>query len=93
VSGHGHLDGQGDGWSGFTAVEAIDFAAAELEPRDPRPGDPVLIHGKITSIHEGTATVAVYRSDPVGQSIAVQCGALELDETHGDGGTPAEPGQ
>lgn len=49
-------------------------------PRDPAVGDPVLIKGRIMGIDAGTATIAVYRTDPVGLTIPVQCGALELDE-------------
>jgi hypothetical protein len=45
--------------------------------KDPEPGDFVKLSGKILSIHEGTALVEVYRSDPVGLRVPVQCGALE----------------
>jgi hypothetical protein len=45
--------------------------------KDPEAGDFVKIRGRIVSIHEGTALVEVYRSDPVGMLIPVQCGALE----------------
>lgn len=54
--------------------------------RDPRVNDPVLVRGRITQINAGTATVAVYRSDPVGLTMPVQCGALELDESPAAGG-------
>jgi hypothetical protein len=53
---------------------------------DPAVGDPVILHGRIKSIHEDVALVEVYRSYPVGGTVAVQCGALELDETTDDGG-------
>jgi hypothetical protein len=45
--------------------------------KDPEPGDFVKLSGKILAIHEGTALVEVYRSDPVGLSVPVHCGALE----------------
>lgn len=45
--------------------------------KDPEAGDFVKLSGKILAIHEGTALVEVYRSDPVGLSVPVQCGALE----------------
>ena len=57
---------------------------------DPAVGDPVVIRGTIRAIIEGTALVEVYRSYPVGGTVAVQCGALELDETPEDGGTVPE---
>lgn len=57
---------------------------------DPQVGDPVILRGRIKSLIEGVALVEVYRTYPVGGTVAVQCGALELDESTGDGGT-AEP--
>ncbi len=54
-------------------------------PRDPQVGDRVVIRGRITHIDAGTASVAVYRTDPVGLTVPVQCGALELDEHPGTG--------
>jgi hypothetical protein len=53
---------------------------------DPAVGDPVILRGRILKIEEGVALVEVYRSYPVGGTVAVQCGALELDETPDDGG-------
>lgn len=53
---------------------------------DPAVGDPVILRGRILKIEEGVALVAVYRTFPVGGTVAVQCGALELDETTDDGG-------
>jgi hypothetical protein len=59
---------------------------------DPAVGDPVILRGRIKSITEGVALVEVYRSFPVGGTVAVQCGALELDESADghDGGVPAD---
>jgi hypothetical protein len=54
------------------------------EPTDPAVGDPVILRGRILKIEEGVALVAVYRTYPTGGTVAVQCGALELDETHVD---------
>jgi hypothetical protein len=48
--------------------------------KDPEAGDFVKVSGKIISIHEGTALVEVYRSDPPGLRVPVQCGALEHAE-------------
>lgn len=45
--------------------------------KDPKAGDFVKLSGKILAIQEGTALVEVYRSDPPGLRVAVQCGALE----------------
>jgi hypothetical protein len=56
---------------------------------EPAVGDPVILRGRIKSLIEGVALVEVYRSYPVGGTVAVQCGALELDESVHDGGTPA----
>jgi hypothetical protein len=57
---------------------------------DPAVGDPVIIRGRIKAIDEGVALVEVYRSYPVGGTVAVQCGALELDErTEMDTAVPA----
>ena len=56
---------------------------------EPAVGDPVILRGKILRLDAGVALVEVYRSYPVGGTVAVQCGALELDETEGDGGVPA----
>jgi hypothetical protein len=61
---------------------------AETET-DPQVGDPVILRGHIKSLIEGVALVEVYRTFPVGGTVAVQCGALELDESVHDGGTPA----
>lgn len=57
---------------------------------DPKAGDPVILHGRIKSLMDGVALVEVYRSFPVGGTVAVQCGALELDETPDDGGIVPE---
>lgn len=57
--------------------------------KDPEPGDFVKLSGKILSIHEGTALVEVYRSDPVGLRVAVQCGALEHVEPNVEVGLAA----
>jgi hypothetical protein len=62
------------------------------EDNDPAVGDPVILRGRIKSIDAGVALVEVYRSYPVGGTVAVQCGALELDETEGDGGVKDDPG-
>jgi hypothetical protein len=48
---------------------------------DPQAGDPVILRGRIKSLIDGVALVEVYRTFPVGGTVAVQCGALELDET------------
>jgi len=56
---------------------------------DPAAGDPVILRGRIKSVQDGVALVEVYRSFPVGGTVAVQCGALELDET--SDGTVAAP--
>ena len=45
--------------------------------KNPESGDFVKQNGKILSIYEGTAMVEVYRSDPAGLRVPVQCGALE----------------
>jgi len=57
---------------------------------DPEVGDPVILRGKILSIHEGLAVVEVYRSFPLDLRVPVQCGALEYDEAADsvDGGVP-----
>jgi hypothetical protein len=52
--------------------------------KDPEPGDFVKLSGKILSICEGTALVEVYRSDPVGLRVPVQCGALEHVEPNAE---------
>lgn len=52
--------------------------AAEV-PRDPQPGDPVLVRGTVKQVDGGSAHVALYRSDPPGVRVIMQCGALELD--------------
>jgi len=52
--------------------------------KDPEPGDFVKLAGKILSIYEGTALVEVYRSDPVGLRVPVQCGALEHVEPNAE---------
>lgn len=44
--------------------------------KDPEPGDFVKLNGKILGIYEGAAMVEVYRSDPAGLRVPVQCGAL-----------------
>jgi hypothetical protein len=56
---------------------------------DPQAGDPVILRGRIKSLIDGVALVEVYRTFPVGGTVAVQCGALELDETQDDGAAPA----
>jgi hypothetical protein len=60
------------------------------EQNDPAAGDAVILRGRIKNITEGVALVEVYRSYPVGGTVAVQCGALELDESGDalDGGVP-----
>lgn len=45
--------------------------------KDPEAGDFVKLNGKIISVNAGTALVEVYRSDPAGLRVPVQCGALE----------------
>jgi hypothetical protein len=56
---------------------------------DPAVGDPVILRGRIKAIDSGVALVEVYRTYPVGGTVAVQCGALELNETP-DGPDEAE---
>lgn len=56
---------------------------------EPAVGDPVILRGRILKLDGGVALVEVYRSYPVGGTVAVQCGALELDESAHDGDTPA----
>jgi hypothetical protein len=63
---------------------------ADVAGTDPAAGDHVILRGKILRIDEGVALVEVYRTYPVGGTVAVQCGALDLDETAGDGGVQAE---
>lgn len=60
------------------------------EQTDPQVGDPVILRGRIKSLIDGVALVEVYRTFPVGGTVAVQCGALELNESTGDGGVPAD---
>jgi len=61
------------------------------EDNDPAVGDPVILKGRIKSIDEGVALVEVYRSYPLGCTVPVQCGALELDETpHDDDTVPGD---
>jgi hypothetical protein len=55
---------------------------------DPQAGDPVILRGRIKSLIDGVALVEVYRTFPVGGTVAVQCGALELDETQDGGDVP-----
>ena len=55
---------------------------------DPQVGDPVILRGRIKSLMDGVALVEVYRTFPVGGTVAVQCGALELDETPDTGTVP-----
>lgn len=57
--------------------------------KDPEPGDFVKLSGRIVAVHEGTALVEVYRSDPVGLRVPVQCGALEHVEAHAGDAVPA----
>lgn len=60
------------------------------EQTDPQVGDPVILRGRIKSLSGGTALVEVCRSYPDGGTVAVQVGALELDETRlGHGATAA----
>lgn len=59
------------------------MAAAE-----PAEGDPVILRGRIIRLDAGVALVEVYRSYPVGGTVAVQCGALDLDETTDDNVVP-----
>jgi hypothetical protein len=56
--------------------------------KDPEPGDFVRLSGRIISVGAGTALVEVYRSDPVGMRIPVQCGALEHVEPAAGGDDP-----
>lgn len=58
---------------------------------DPAAGDPVILRGRIRKIDGDVAMVEVYRSYPTGitvavGTVAVQCAALERDESGGDGG-------
>src|SRR6266567_3521337 len=50
---------------------------------DPAVGDPVILRGRILKIDAGVALVEVYRSYPAGWTVAVQCGALELERRPG----------
>lgn len=61
---------------------------AMAEQTEPAVGDPVILRGIILKLAEGVALVEVYRTYPVGGTVAVQCGALELNEAGHDGGTP-----
>jgi hypothetical protein len=58
--------------------------------KDPEAGDFVTLSGRIVSVNRGTALVEVYRSDPVGLRVPVQCGALEHVEPVADADRPAE---
>jgi len=49
--------------------------------KDPEIGDFVKMQGRICNIHQGTAMVEIYRSDPPGVVVAIQCGALEHVES------------
>ena len=60
---------------------------------DPAVGDPVILRGRILKIDAGVALVEVYRSYPAGWTVAVQCGALELDETPASAGEEAGPSE
>ncbi len=40
----------------------------------------MILYGTIRELQGGVALIEVYRSYPVGGTVAVQCGALELDE-------------
>ena len=53
--------------------------------KDPEAGDFVKVTGRIISVNEGTALVEVYRSDPPGLRVPVQCGALEHVEATAPG--------
>ena len=50
--------------------------------KDPELGDSVIISGTIKAVDGGVALVEVYRSYPVGGTVAVQCGALGHIEYH-----------
>jgi hypothetical protein len=53
---------------------------------EPVVGDAVTLKGRILKLDGGVALVEVYRAYPVGGTVAVQCGGLELTEDPGDGG-------
>ena len=50
--------------------------------KEPEVGDSVFISGTVKAISEGVALVEVYRSYPVGGTVAVQSGALGHIEWH-----------
>lgn len=91
----GHIEDMGDDERLFMlgalhgALERHLAAPREIRAgsviKDPEAGDFVTLSGKILSVHEGTALVEVYRSDPAGIRVAVQCGALEHVEPAADG--------
>lgn len=60
--------------------------------KDPEADDFVRLSGRIISVNAGTAMVEVYRSDPAGLRVTVQCGALDhvdaaADDDMAEGGT------
>lgn len=59
------------------AAPRASEASAGGVVKDPEAGDTVKLAGTILAVDEGTALVEVYRSDPVGIRVPVQCGALE----------------
>lgn len=63
------------------------------EPTEPREGDPVILHGRIVKLDGGIALVEVYRTYPVGGTVAVQCGALEYDDGISEMGSGQEPAE
>jgi hypothetical protein len=77
----GHIEDMGDD----ERVFMLGALTGALERRmggggvikDPEAGDFVRLSGRIISVGAGAALVEVYRSDPVGMRIPVQCGALE----------------
>lgn len=63
------------------------------DKRDPQAGDFVILRGRIRTVADGVALIEVHRTYPVGCTVPVQCGALELDEKTSPGalvGTLAE---
>ncbi len=58
---------------------------------EPRTGDRVILHGEIIDVIAGVALVRVDRTFPVGGTVSVQCGVLELEPpVAANGAVPSE---
>jgi hypothetical protein len=96
----GHIEDMGGDERVYMLGRLAGALSRHLDPpragsmvKDPEAGDLVKVTGRIISIDAGTALVEVYRSDPIGIRVPVQCGALEhVEPAAGDDVAAGEAG-